>query len=180
MAVLRAIMACSTLVVAACYGPELRDCAVSCASGADCAPGQVCGTDRWCAAPEVAGRCGLPDGGTSLTGDASIGGDGAVPGDAATPVAAAPPDAPGPVILVIQIMGHGSVAIANVGSCNDHAPGHQCTFAVSGGVQRQLVATGAEGDEFDKWTSVACAGQDETCSLTPVLPSTTVSAKFKH
>lgn len=175
MAVLRAIVACSTLVASACYGPELRDCAVSCASTADCGPGQVCGDDRWCADPAIAGRCTLPDGGTTITRDASS-------GDAEVADASpdAPPDAPGSVSLVVQIMGHGSVAIANVGTCNDHAPNHQCSFAVTAGVPRQLVATGTEGDEFDKWTSIACNGQGATCALTPVLPTTTVSAKFKH
>jgi len=42
---------------AGCYSPELRDCAVSCASPDDCAPGQVCGSDAYCAAPEIAGTC---------------------------------------------------------------------------------------------------------------------------
>ncbi|CAN5879104.1 hypothetical protein BH11MYX3_BH11MYX3_46270 [soil metagenome] len=171
MAVLRAIVASSALIASACYGPELRDCAVSCASPDDCAPGQVCGEDRWCAAPAIAGRCSSSDAGTSLSSDAAVEPD-------APSADAGPPDAPVPVILVIQIMGHGLVTIANVGTCDDHAPGHQCTFAVYGGVSRQLVATGTEGNEFEKWASVACAGQDETCSLTPVLPSTTVAAKF--
>ncbi len=178
MAVLRAIVACSTLIVCGCYAPELRDCAVSCASTADCGPGQVCGADSWCADPAIAGRCTPSDGGIANTSDAPGSRDATVT-DAAPSVDAAP-DAPASVSLVVVIMGHGSIAIANVGTCTDLAPNHQCTFAVTAGVPRQLVATGTGGDEFEKWTSTACAGQDATCSMTPILPTTMVSAKFKN
>ncbi len=82
--------------------------------------------------------------------------------------------------LVVQIMGRGSVSIANVGACNVPAPAHQCTFVVPVGLARQIVATGTEDDEFEKWTSVACGGQTATCTFTPVALSTTVAAKFRH
>ncbi len=176
MAVLRSIVAGLTVVVSACYAPELRDCAVSCSSAADCAPSQVCGGDSWCAAPELAGRCTQSDGGVAV--DAARDDAATVVTDA-PPTDSAPPDAPGPVILVVQIMGHGTVSIPSLGTCNDHAPNHQCTFAVAGGVPRQLAASGTEGAEFENWTSVACAGQGATCTMTPLAPTTTVAAKFK-
>ncbi|HEY5938375.1 MAG TPA: hypothetical protein VIU61_27170 [Kofleriaceae bacterium] len=54
------------IVVAGCYEPTLSDCTVECGASADCANGQVCGTDGFCAAPGVAGSCATfagPDGG---------------------------------------------------------------------------------------------------------------------
>jgi len=51
MAVL--IRALAVLALASCYDPELRDCVVTCAGSDDCADGQVCGADRFCAAPDV-------------------------------------------------------------------------------------------------------------------------------
>ncbi|MDQ3298581.1 MAG: hypothetical protein M3619_18500 [Myxococcota bacterium] len=42
----------------ACYAPEVSDCTVTCTtSAAKCAADQVCGSDGYCAAPEVAGQC---------------------------------------------------------------------------------------------------------------------------
>jgi hypothetical protein len=35
-----------------------------------------------------------------------------------------------------------------------------------------------DGDPFKMWTSVACTGQGATCTITPILPTTDVSAKF--
>ena len=144
MEVLR--VALTMLALGACYSPELRDCAVACASGDDCGPGQVCGADRWCAGPAIAGRCET----TNVTGiDATVATDAAATTtDAAVPVDAAPPTT---VNLVVQISGHGVVAIAGTGSCADTAPGHQCTFAVTIGVPRQLVATATGEVVFDKW-----------------------------
>ena len=167
MAVLR--VAVAVLALGACYSPQLRDCAVECASSDDCAPGQVCGADRWCAGPAMAGRCG-----SSASVDAAVTTDGAVSsGDAAIGVDAAPPTT---VNLVVQISGHGTVTIAGIGSCADTAPGHQCTFAVTVGLPRQLVATGTGNDSFDRWMG-ACSGQGATCTLTPVAMTTT-QAKF--
>jgi hypothetical protein len=50
-------LALVAILAAACYDPSLRDCAVACRNGGDCATGQICGDDGWCAAPAVAGRC---------------------------------------------------------------------------------------------------------------------------
>ena len=167
MEVLR--IAVAVLALGACYSPELPDCAVACVSSDDCAPGQVCGTDRWCAGAAIAGRCA-----SRVTVDAAVVETDAAATDAAVPVDAAPPTT---VDLVIQITGHGVVTIAGTGNCADTAPGHQCTFAVTGGVPRQLVATGTGEDVFDKWTG-ACTGQGATCTLTPTT-MTIAQARFK-
>lgn len=50
-------LAVAALWLAACYDPVVLDCAVECAGPRDCAGGQVCGDDHFCAAPEVAGTC---------------------------------------------------------------------------------------------------------------------------
>jgi hypothetical protein len=54
---MRAAIALGVVVVAGCYGPAVRDCTITCATGDRCAPGQVCGSDGWCASPSVAGHC---------------------------------------------------------------------------------------------------------------------------
>lgn len=167
MAILR--IAAAVLALGACYAPELADCAVTCASSDDCGPGQACDADSWCASPTMAGRCERPDGGATN--------DAAMVGDAFSVVDAAP-DAPAHVTLVVQIGGHGRVTIASVGTCADTAPGHQCTFSVTTGIPRVLVAEGTGEDEFDRWTG-ACAGQGASCALTPVA-ATTTQAKFKN
>jgi hypothetical protein len=50
-------LAALIVALAACYSPTLRDCTLQCASAHDCAGGQVCGNDGYCAAPDVAGHC---------------------------------------------------------------------------------------------------------------------------
>ncbi|HEY4238940.1 MAG TPA: hypothetical protein VGM88_03960 [Kofleriaceae bacterium] len=55
MALLKAALA--VLLLAGCYDPTLKDCVVTCANPGDCADGQVCGADKFCAAPDVAGTC---------------------------------------------------------------------------------------------------------------------------
>lgn len=48
-----------TYLVAAtgCYNPELRDCTVHCSAPTDCAGGQVCRDDGWCAMPDRTEKC---------------------------------------------------------------------------------------------------------------------------
>lgn len=45
------------VLIAACYAPTLRDCAVACSAATDCTGGQVCGADGYCSSPDVAGQC---------------------------------------------------------------------------------------------------------------------------
>ncbi len=169
MAVLN--LAAALLALGACYAPELRDCAVTCASNDDCAPGQTCGTDRWCTGPASSGPCDSIEEAPLV--------DAAVATDAAASAIDASVDAtpPGMVQLVVKISGHGVVTIAGTGTCTDAAPGHQCTFAVPSGLPRQLVATGTAGHDFDKWLD-ACLGQGATCGLSLVAATTTAQAKF--
>lgn len=141
--------ALALVAVAACYSPETRDCTVTCAAATDCAHGQVCGTDGFCAAPAAAGHC------TSV--------------DAATP--------PDLVTLEIMIMGPGTVAVEGVGVC-DSSTGPHCTFQIAAQVARQLTATPGQDHELAKW-SMACSGNNPTCALTPVGPLTQVGAKFQ-
>ncbi|MBA3820036.1 MAG: hypothetical protein H0X17_14170 [Deltaproteobacteria bacterium] len=90
------------LVAAGCYEPDLRTCTVQCAASNDCAPGQLCGNDGWCALPSAIGACAPSDGGATVDalGDPRLGdggtdggiSDGSLLADAALP----PADAAGP------------------------------------------------------------------------------------
>lgn len=175
MAVLSRIAAVSLVVTTSCYSPELRDCAVSCASSSDCAPDQVCGTDRVCASPEIAGRC------ASRTSDAAVDTPGDAAADArsdAAPIDAAI-DAPAQLALQIEISNRGAVTVAGIGTCPFTAPLHICTFAMPPGVLAQLVAEPDPDYRFDKWEAGPCVGEDETCAFVPTLPVTSVKAKFR-
>lgn len=54
---MRAVWLLSAITIAGCYDPAVRDCTITCAAAGDCAAGQVCGPDNFCAAPDVAGTC---------------------------------------------------------------------------------------------------------------------------
>jgi len=49
-------------LAAGCYDPQVDDCTITCAAIDECADGQLCGADGFCAAPDVAGTCnpGVP------------------------------------------------------------------------------------------------------------------------
>jgi hypothetical protein len=46
--------------LAGCYDPTTADCTVTCSGSDECASGQTCGSDGYCAAPDVAGGCVEP------------------------------------------------------------------------------------------------------------------------
>lgn len=177
MAVLSWISMVGIAVVASCYSPELRDCAVSCVSAADCAPEQVCGSDGMCAAPEVAGRCatmGVPtDAGTDSPAPVIV--DGPLPTDAAPPIDAAPQR-----LVRIQIVGRGGVTVAGAGTCAFNSPTHPCTFSVPAAAVATLQTAAAPEWVFEKWEPGPCQGQGATCTFTPMLPLTDVKAKFEE
>jgi hypothetical protein len=52
----------AVLSLAACYAPDTRDCTIACGAPTDCAHGQQCGADGFCAAPDVScsGDAGTP------------------------------------------------------------------------------------------------------------------------
>lgn len=163
----RVVLAAS--LTASCYSPDTRDCTVTCSHPLDCASGQVCGADHFCASPEMAGRCGsLPpvDGGVV---------DGSkpphdAPADARRPDA--PPDAPGGVALQLQIMGAGTVALDGVGSCDK-----DCTLYAPFAAPATLRAAPKPKQMFDGWTQGPCVGQGAICTFVPLAP-VTIAARF--
>ncbi len=75
-----AVLVATMVLAAACYDPSLRNCTVTCVAAGDCASGQVCGADGWCAAEAIAGQCAAYlDGGLA---DAAEPTDGTPPVDA--------------------------------------------------------------------------------------------------
>ena len=174
-------LAAASLAVAGvgCYAPELRDCTVTCNAASDCASGQVCGTDHFCAAPDIAGQC------SSLPSDASPGGRDAGVADAkmvdAKPDAASPPDAATHAMLAIQIEGKGRVSIVGVGTCDEASPQNgSCMFVVPRNLTITVTATAYPDWRFDRWTTAACAVVEiNTCSFTPKT-DTPVGVKFRN
>jgi hypothetical protein len=168
MAVLSPIGAVAVAITTGCYAPELRDCAVSCETSAECAPEQVCGSDRMCASPALAGRCARALDANDAAVDAPI--------DAG---ADAPIDAPPPRWIRIEINGHGTVGFAGVGTCHTSAPMHICMFVVPAGVVAQLDAVPDPEYRFDKWEAGPCIGQGAACAFLPAMVQTEIKAKFK-
>jgi len=150
MAVLARAAALAAL--AGCYSPDLRDCTVSCASSADCAGAQVCGSDHFCAQPAAAGTC------TRTAPDAAV-----------PATDAAPPDAPATAMLELVVTGHGQLVAGS------HLCMTDCTYELPL-VPIDVVAVGAGDQTFDKWTLGPCVGsQSTTCTVTP---PATVGVKF--
>jgi hypothetical protein len=161
----------AALLAPACYEPRLPDCTLACSSSSDCAPGQVCGAEGYCAAPEHA--CMPP----------SIGGppaDGPPPPADAPADAGAPPDAPPKVLLRVRASGGGAVVVEGAGSCDSDSQGGDCTYSVVAGLSIELRAVPHAGRSFDRWTSLACAAQDQTCVLTLVSAFTEARARFQN
>jgi hypothetical protein len=167
----------------ACYTPDLRDCTLACSSASDCADGQVCGDDHFCAGPEVAGRCATHatrDASVGATSDAAEGGGGDGGGggtlvDAAVPDA--PPDAATHGVLTISISGHGSVVVQNVGTCEYEASPCQLSVPLSQDVV--LAAFSSNNWKFDEWNAGPCNGRESpACIFQPSLVMA-VGAKFK-
>ena len=143
-------LALLSLLLAACYAPEATDCTVECSEPSDCADGQMCGSDGFCAAPDIAGMCNANHN-----------------------------DEPQMVSLTIAIEGHGKVSIEHVGMCDSESESAgNCAFSVTPGVAQQLKAVENKEREFVSWTS-SCSGTSSTCTLTPVMALTQVGATFE-
>ena len=148
MVVLRTLLLAS--LATACYSPDVRDCTVTCSAVADCAPGQVCGDDGFCAAEDVAGHCAS----IAATGDAGA--------DAQTPDAPrdarpdAPPDPTTTVTLTVRIDGRGDVVIPTIGTCGGGNGQTICPFVVPKNHWR-----------FERWDDACSGSPSETCSLVP-------------
>jgi hypothetical protein len=160
----------------ACYTPELRDCTLACSTASDCADGQVCGDDHFCAGPAMAGHCssaGTRDASAGATGD---GGGGGMPVDAAVPPDA-PPDAPTVGLLTIKIADHGSVVVQDVGTCDYTA--QPCVFSVPLDQDVVLAAFPSDDRRFDKWTEGPCKDSKLTVCFFPPSLAITASAKLR-
>lgn len=139
----------AALALGACYAPEVRDCTVTCSASTDCADDQVCGSDKYCAAPEVSGTCD------------STGGSGS---GSAT------------VALRLTVHGRGVVTVQGVGQCGSLSTDQDdCTWQLTMGTP---VAMNATDTNFDRWSSSVCNGKSLTCNFTPTT-STIVTARFK-
>ncbi|HVK86691.1 MAG TPA: hypothetical protein VM513_21375 [Kofleriaceae bacterium] len=159
MALLRATLAGA--LAAGCYSPTLPDCTVACANDADCAPSQTCGGDGMCASPERAGRCI----GASL--DAAL--------DARVPDAGVP-DAPR-CRFAVTIEGKGRVVIDGLVECK-HKEG-TCAFDLPV-LPHDVIAIAERDWMFERWTSVACAAQDDACYLASCTSTTLIGVSFVH
>ena len=187
------IAAGAVAFAAGCYGPELRDCVVSCAGVEECAGGQVCGSDGLCAAPEIAGTCGDRDAGGIFVDAALVDAalvdaalvdaglhDGSPHPDASVdPIDASiddPDAAAGPVSLHVVVDGMGRV--------RDDAHGILCTndciYDFPSGTQLTLVAqtTNAAWD-FQGWTAGPCTDGPSSCVLV-LSAATDVTASFDN
>lgn len=152
-------LALATLLLGACYSPDLAECTVSCASDGDCGGGQVC-TSGLCAAE-----------GASCTGEGA---------DAAVVEPDAPePDAPLPQTqLRLRVMDQGSVTPSGLTACTMDLG--ECKYSVAVGVALSLTAEPMGNRVFEKWEE-ACAGEmTNVCTVTPAMgPELKVTAKFR-
>ena len=178
MAVLKLTLA-TLAATAACYSPDLRDCVVTCASSSDCAGGQQCGADHFCASPARAGHCAQPpDQDAGLVVDAPIDARRPPPPPDARPDAAI--DAgPSYVKLHVTIDGQGTVALDGGGSCSagPMAMGG-CILLAPADQPATLHAMPAAGQRFDRWTSMTCSGQGETCVFLATM-DVDIAARFR-
>lgn len=170
-------MLAMALTGASCYSPDLRDCTVACASQNDCAYGQVCGADQFCAAPEIAGRCSeLPGDAGSDDRDAGIP-DGKL--DARVDAAPPPPDGHLMVPLHLKIDGDGRVTVPGEPACEKQGPQNgDCNYQVTLGLPLTLTAQPYEDSRFDRWSGMPCNLQDATCTFIPTAAAD-VHARFK-
>lgn len=174
MGILATGLALSALALAACYSPDLRDCTIMCNSESDCVADQVCGSDHFCAAPDLAGQCSPlpPDGGRRDAGFS----------DASLPDARpdAPRDALIDAVLSISIAGKGQVSMLAVGSCSTDEPQHgSCTFTVPKNALVTAQATASPGWRFERWTSPPCSNTPIAFCTFVAHDGTTVAVKFK-
>lgn len=162
------LLGAAPLALASCYEPRLADCTVRCSSSDDCGPGQTCGAQGYCTAPDRA--C------ASSTADAPPI-DGAPP---PPPDAGHKPDGGGKnVLLRVQVGDGGKVRIEGAGVCDADGSQHgDCSYVVPQTVPLVLRATPRGGYAFDQWTSAACGLSGSLCVLTPLDELTVVSVKF--
>ncbi len=163
----------ATATVAGCYQPDLRDCTVTCAGPGECAHGQVCGDDGYCASADVAGSCathGLPD--AHRAADARPAPDARLAPDAMQVAAS----------LHVTIKARGEVVVAPVGVTCEAVDdkGASCMYDVFVGEAVTLTEmTTHGGDTFMGWMHPGCTGTVTTCPVSCAPGTTTVGATFK-
>lgn len=164
MELLKLGVACAAAVGLACYEPELRDCTLTCSAASDCADGQVCGPDHFCASPELAGSCAARSRDAGVVDTKPDG----------------PPAPPGHVPLAIEIDGKGQITVHGIGTCRESGPQNgSCLFLVPRATPITADAMPDGGWRFERWTTETCAGVSiHTCTFTPSM-ATTLGAKFK-
>ncbi|CAN5772973.1 hypothetical protein BH11MYX2_BH11MYX2_39560 [soil metagenome] len=141
-----------------CYAPDLPDCAVACAKDDDCAGDQICTEQGRCAGASQTCNGATSDAGTGANDDAGSG-------------------SAQMVTLRVDIMGEGKVTVTNVGDCVSPSGPMGCQWMVATG-RYELKAIATKTDkQFEKWTSLVCAGQSSTCN-TDIVVGSTVAAKF--
>jgi hypothetical protein len=168
------------VALAGCYEPQVRDCTIACSFATDCADGQTCGGDGWCAAPDVAGSCD----------ERRENPDAMPPPDAEPPIEidASVPDAPGPdampdvvVKLRVVVEGRGKVLISPldeecIGVNNGSV---ECPFNLGfGSVQHLVPVTTGGGSTWVGWTTGNCSASPNECVVTLTDAETLVVAKF--
>lgn len=179
----RTLVLAGVAASSSCYEPALRDCTLACTTGDECAEGQVCGSDRFCASPELAGRCFMRpvrDAGAIVDGDDDISGvDSGTPVDAAPPVDA-PPDEEPTGSVTVMISGKGYVAVGEHGTCDSDPPqSGQCVFVVPLSTPITAFAFADDDWRFDEWTSSTCPDEDErNCTFEPAT-ATLLSVRFR-
>jgi len=178
----RTLVLAGVAASSSCYAPELRDCTLACTTGDDCAEGQVCGSDRFCAAPDLAGRCFMRpvrDAGVPIDGDDDVSGvDSGTPVDAAPPVDAPPDDPTGTVTVMTS--GKGYVDVGGHGTCDSDPPqSGQCVFVVPLSAPITAFAFADDDWRFEEWTSSTCPDDDErSCTFQPAT-ATLLSVRFR-
>ena len=150
MGILIALMSAliGAALLAGCYDPELVDCTVSCVGPDDCPAGQVCGDDRFCAAPSVAGTCeDLP-----------------------------PPD-PATLTIRVERRGRVEIVDPAFACTAGGDGGAICTTVVPRTGTLELHAVMID-HPFEQWTTAACGGQPATCELEMGPAEITVGVRF--
>ena len=141
----------------------------------------VCGTDQFCASPQVAGNCAIPDANEPDldAGTRDAGPRDAAPRDAA--VDARPPvDAQVRVELHLITNGLGRITASGVGACDELGSTEgDCRFSVTIPRSIDLAATPHIGWKFDKWDEGPCPRNSPTCTF-EMTTATRAKAKFKR
>jgi hypothetical protein len=177
MGILKLAFALLVTSATGCYDPQLRDCTLTCNTQSDCAGDQVCGSDHFCAAPDIAGTCSsLPGDAGSKHRDAGV--DTPKMADARPDAA---PDAATHAELTVSIEAKGRVTMIGIGTCDEAPPQNgQCTFTVLLGSLVTASAQGYPDWRFDRWTTSACASTPiATCTFV-FNAATPLGVKFKR